>query len=63
MLISPYLVGGFWKLPTIIERGLVGWRLMTCPVIPGERTKWSLLCARLWGVGREEVTEPNLRVF
>lgn len=63
MLNSPYLVGGFWRLPTIIENRLVGGRLITCPVGPGKRTKVSPLCAKLWGVGREEMAKSSLRVF
>lgn len=53
VLRSPYLVGKFWKLPTIIERGLVGQGLTARPVGPGERTKLSPLCARV------EVTGPH----
>lgn len=57
---SPYLVGRFWRLPAIIERRLVGWGLMACPVVSGERTKLSPLRSRLWA---EEETEPSLGVF
>lgn len=63
MLSSPYLIGGFRKLPTIIERGLVGQRCLACPVSPGERIKLSPACARLWDVERKEMTEPSLGVF
>lgn len=61
MLSSPYLlVGRFWKLPTVIECGLVGQGLTACPVGPGERTRLSPLCARLWDVERAEMTGPSL---
>lgn len=60
---SPYLVGGLWKLPAIIECGLVGRGLNACPVGPGERTKLSSLRARLLEVEREEMAGPSLRIF
>ena len=63
MLSIPYLVGGFWKLPTIIECGLVRWGLTACPVGPGERTKLSPLGARLLDVEREEMAGPGLKVL
>lgn len=53
MLSSPYLVGVFWKLPTIIECGLIGQGFTACPVGPGERTMLSPLRARLLDVERE----------
>lgn len=58
MLSSPYLVGRFWRLPAIIERRLVGWDLMACPIVPGERTKLSPLCSRPWDGGGDG-TEPR----
>lgn len=60
MLSSPYLVGGFWKLPTIIECGFVGQGLDACPVGPRERTGLSPLCARLWDVEKAEMTAAGL---